>query len=157
VFGKSRESRGREAAGRRNWPEAVSRKMSGRKTRRTEISHIRERNGGRHASGGKFGYRVQGSVWRGKGKGHGITNNWCILRFAGLSELYRSLPPSFGKNSRFNSMAKHNPRPFQAEALPSSRLLIFSISHSLWLAQDQWPPPAWEAESACSCSLQSRQ
>jgi len=35
-FGRSRESRTREAAGRRNWPEAVARKMSGRK--RTIIS-----------------------------------------------------------------------------------------------------------------------
>src|SRR6266700_6751432 len=30
-FGRNRESRTREAAGRRNWPEAVPRKMSGRK------------------------------------------------------------------------------------------------------------------------------
>src|SRR6266404_6201915 len=31
VLGRSRESRSREAAGRRNWPEAVPRKMGGRK------------------------------------------------------------------------------------------------------------------------------
>jgi len=30
-FGRNRESRSREAAGRRNWPEAVPRKRSGRK------------------------------------------------------------------------------------------------------------------------------
>jgi hypothetical protein len=30
-FGRNRESRSREAAGRRNWPEAVPRKMRGRK------------------------------------------------------------------------------------------------------------------------------
>src|SRR5260370_39697310 len=30
-FGRNRKSRSREAAGRRNWPEAVPRKMSGRK------------------------------------------------------------------------------------------------------------------------------
>jgi hypothetical protein len=30
-FGRNRESRSREAAGRRNWPEAVPRKMHGRK------------------------------------------------------------------------------------------------------------------------------
>jgi hypothetical protein len=29
--GRNRESRGREAAGRRNWPEAVPRKVRGRK------------------------------------------------------------------------------------------------------------------------------
>jgi hypothetical protein len=37
MFGRNRESRNREAAGRRNWPEAVPRKMRSRK-RRTEIS-----------------------------------------------------------------------------------------------------------------------
>ena len=31
TFGRNRESRTREAAGRRNWPEAVPRKMSGGK------------------------------------------------------------------------------------------------------------------------------
>ena len=31
LFGRNRESRSREAAGRRNWPEAVPRKMRGRK------------------------------------------------------------------------------------------------------------------------------
>jgi hypothetical protein len=31
LFGRSRESRNREAAGRRNWPEAVPKKMRGRK------------------------------------------------------------------------------------------------------------------------------
>jgi len=30
-FGRNRESRSREAAGRRNWPEAVPKKMRGRK------------------------------------------------------------------------------------------------------------------------------
>ncbi len=30
-FGRNRESRSREAAGRRNWPEAVPRKMRGRR------------------------------------------------------------------------------------------------------------------------------
>ena len=33
MFGRNRESRSRDAAGRRNWPEAVPRKMSGRKRR----------------------------------------------------------------------------------------------------------------------------
>ena len=41
-FGRNRESRSREAAGRRNWPEAVPRKMSGRKSVLTEISWNRE-------------------------------------------------------------------------------------------------------------------
>jgi hypothetical protein len=31
LFGRSRESRSREAAGRRNWPEAVPRKMGQKK------------------------------------------------------------------------------------------------------------------------------
>jgi len=41
MFGRNRESRSREAAGRRNWPEAVPKKMRGRKrlhTQPTEIS-----------------------------------------------------------------------------------------------------------------------
>src|SRR6266403_1625439 len=37
IFGRNRESRTREAAGRRNWPEAVPRKMRGRKRLLTEI------------------------------------------------------------------------------------------------------------------------
>jgi hypothetical protein len=31
LLGRNRESRSREAAGRRNWPEAVTKKMRGRK------------------------------------------------------------------------------------------------------------------------------
>ena len=38
LFGRNREGRSREAAGRRNWPEAVPRKMSGRKSALTEHS-----------------------------------------------------------------------------------------------------------------------
>src|SRR5712692_7437728 len=37
-FGKNRKSRSREAAGRRNWPEAVPRKMSGGKRLHTRLS-----------------------------------------------------------------------------------------------------------------------
>jgi hypothetical protein len=37
AFGRNRESRTREAAGRRNWPEAVPRKSSGRKRELTGI------------------------------------------------------------------------------------------------------------------------
>src|SRR6266576_1709719 len=42
VFRRSRESRSGEAAGRRNWPEAVPRKVSGRKRSLTEISWNRD-------------------------------------------------------------------------------------------------------------------
>src|SRR5215470_11739027 len=42
MFGRNRESRTREAAGRRNWPEAVPRKIRGRKRRLTELSENRE-------------------------------------------------------------------------------------------------------------------
>src|SRR5882724_189404 len=38
LFGRNRESRSREAAGRRNWPEAVPRKMRGRKRSVTGLS-----------------------------------------------------------------------------------------------------------------------
>jgi hypothetical protein len=41
-FGRNRESRTREAAGRRNWPEAVPKKMRGRKRQLAEISENRE-------------------------------------------------------------------------------------------------------------------
>jgi transposase-like protein len=37
-FGRNRESRRREAAGRRNWPEAVPKKMRGGKRLLTELS-----------------------------------------------------------------------------------------------------------------------
>jgi hypothetical protein len=40
MFGRSRESRSREAAGRRNWPEAVTRKMRGRKRERVLLNSI---------------------------------------------------------------------------------------------------------------------
>jgi len=43
-FGRNRESRSREAAGRRNWPEAVPGKMRGGKRSPTEISGNRLRN-----------------------------------------------------------------------------------------------------------------
>src|SRR6266567_2212685 len=36
-FGRNRESRSREAAGRRNWPEAVPKKMCGRKRSPTRL------------------------------------------------------------------------------------------------------------------------
>ena len=42
MFGRSRESRTREAAGRRNWPEAVPKKMRGRKRMLTEIREGRD-------------------------------------------------------------------------------------------------------------------
>ncbi len=42
-FGRNRESRSREAAGRRNWPEAVPRKMRGRKKATCEISQNRDK------------------------------------------------------------------------------------------------------------------
>ncbi len=38
VFGRNRESRTHEAAGRRNWPEAVPRKKTGRKRSLTRLS-----------------------------------------------------------------------------------------------------------------------
>src|SRR5713226_7611892 len=38
LFGRNRESRRREAAGRRNWPEAVPRKRSGRKRSLTRLN-----------------------------------------------------------------------------------------------------------------------
>src|SRR5438552_18528716 len=38
LFGRNRESRSREAAGRRNWPEAVPRKMRERKSLHTRLS-----------------------------------------------------------------------------------------------------------------------
>src|SRR5713226_3010274 len=37
-FGRNRESRSREAAGRRNWPEAVPGKIRGRKRLHTRLS-----------------------------------------------------------------------------------------------------------------------
>ena len=40
-LGRNRESRRREAAGRRDWPEAVPRKMRGRKSSLTEIRRNR--------------------------------------------------------------------------------------------------------------------
>src|SRR6266581_9602500 len=43
LFGRNRESRTREAAGRRNWPEAVPRKMCGRKSPLNGLSENRER------------------------------------------------------------------------------------------------------------------
>jgi hypothetical protein len=39
LFGRNRESRTREAAGRRNWPEAVPKKMRGRKGWPTELKN----------------------------------------------------------------------------------------------------------------------
>src|SRR5580704_3644406 len=50
-LGTNRESRGREAAGRRNSPEAVPRKRSGRKRRCTRLGKNRERPRARQASG----------------------------------------------------------------------------------------------------------
>jgi hypothetical protein len=41
LFGRNRENKRREADGRRNWPEAVPRKMRGRKRVFTEISENR--------------------------------------------------------------------------------------------------------------------
>src|SRR5215468_7572271 len=41
-FGRSRESRSREAAGRRNWPEAVPRKMCDRKRPLTGLRNNRD-------------------------------------------------------------------------------------------------------------------
>src|SRR5882724_10391699 len=41
AFGRNRESRSREAAGRRNWPEAVPRKLRGRKRSLTVLSEVR--------------------------------------------------------------------------------------------------------------------
>jgi hypothetical protein len=41
-LGRNRESRSREAAGRRNWPEAVPRKIRGRKRTLTNAAKIRE-------------------------------------------------------------------------------------------------------------------
>src|SRR5215472_2894247 len=38
IFGRNRESRTREAAGRRNWPEAVPKKMRARKSVLTGVS-----------------------------------------------------------------------------------------------------------------------
>jgi hypothetical protein len=46
-FMRNRESRSREAAGRRNWPEAVPMKMRGGKRRRTGLSGIGTRSGAR--------------------------------------------------------------------------------------------------------------
>jgi hypothetical protein len=42
-FRRNRESRSREAAGRRNWPEAVPKKMRGRKSRLSKFSDIGRR------------------------------------------------------------------------------------------------------------------
>jgi hypothetical protein len=42
LFGRNRESRSREAAGRRNWPEAVPKKMRGRKRASVEISESQD-------------------------------------------------------------------------------------------------------------------
>src|SRR5216684_3757334 len=39
-FGRNRESRNREPAGRRNWPEAVPKKMRGRKRQLTQLDGI---------------------------------------------------------------------------------------------------------------------
>ena len=44
-FGRNRESRSREAAGRRNWPEAVPKKMRGRKSPLTRLIDHRNRIG----------------------------------------------------------------------------------------------------------------
>ncbi len=41
-FGRNRESRSREAAGRRNWPEAVPKKMRGKKRRATNSVGFRK-------------------------------------------------------------------------------------------------------------------
>jgi hypothetical protein len=41
LFGRNRESRSREAAGRRNWPEAVPKKMRGEKRLCTGLSQNR--------------------------------------------------------------------------------------------------------------------
>src|SRR6266481_1182610 len=41
LFGRNRESRSREAAGRRNWPEAVPRELRGRKRALTGLSKNR--------------------------------------------------------------------------------------------------------------------
>ena len=46
-FGRNRESRSREAAGRRNWPEAVPRRMRGRKRTLAEVSENRDVGGTR--------------------------------------------------------------------------------------------------------------
>jgi hypothetical protein len=40
-FGRNRESRNREAAGRRSWPEAVPRKICGRKRLVSKLSENR--------------------------------------------------------------------------------------------------------------------
>jgi hypothetical protein len=42
MYGRNREIRSREAAGRRNWPEAVPRKMNGKKRMLTEVNRNRE-------------------------------------------------------------------------------------------------------------------
>ena len=44
LFGRNRESRSREAAGAGIWPEAVPRKMSGRKGRLLKSLRIRSRS-----------------------------------------------------------------------------------------------------------------
>src|SRR6516164_8905235 len=51
-LGRNRESRDREAAGRRNWPEAVPRKMHGEKRIFTEISWNRRQKQTRSRAAG---------------------------------------------------------------------------------------------------------
>ena len=61
VFRGNRESRNREAAGRSNWPEAVPRKMLGRKRGLSRLSDIGQRSGRRcqeQGTGAKDGRRV---------------------------------------------------------------------------------------------------
>src|SRR5579859_5399337 len=60
-FGRSRESRSREAAGRRNWPEAVPRKMSGRK-RDTYATQMKSARGGGTAEKVNNGIQVEKCV-----------------------------------------------------------------------------------------------
>src|SRR6266478_1530128 len=53
LLGRNRESRSREAAGRRNWPEAVPKKMRGRKRSETLLSEIREEARARVSQGSR--------------------------------------------------------------------------------------------------------
>src|SRR5262249_31290071 len=55
-FGRNRESRSREAAGRRNWPEAVPEKMRGRKRRRSKSVRIAKRSGLESLNDGNYSY-----------------------------------------------------------------------------------------------------
>ena len=52
LFGRNRESRSREAAGRRNWPEAVPKKMRDRKRLLARFSEnrVREYDGGHRSN-----------------------------------------------------------------------------------------------------------